>query len=300
MSYMNLFLKNSWKDKKLLLSLIAVAITTMSAMFALDFSLTDSAAVARPEFEAFQKQGEEGSKQASGPAISTGKTKECLRILPLGDSITRSDYYHLGYRYYLWTQLIDAGIDFDYVGSIRSHFGGDPELPNYRGQAFDRDHEGHDGWEAGCFLKGRPGKEDENLSKWLNSYTPDIVLMHVGTCDILYGDSINSTVDEIEQIIDILRADNPNVVILLAKLIPARKRETVVDDMNSEFERFAAKKSRRTSPIITVDLNSGFDPYNDLFDRVHPNIYGNKKIATKWFGAIQNVLAEGRIKRLRT
>ena len=41
-----------------------------------------------------------------------------VRILPLGDSITQSDKTYSSYRYYLWIKLIDAGIKFDYVGSL--------------------------------------------------------------------------------------------------------------------------------------------------------------------------------------
>lgn len=294
MSYIKIF----WTDRESILPLIAVAIAAICGIIVLNFSPVRSLADSDPGLEKFQAQMVASVKPSSRPSIPSYKKEDSLKILPLGDSITRSDIYHLGYRYYLWTQLVDAGIDFDYVGSMKSHFYGDPDLPLHRGRTFDRDHEGHNGWDAELFLKGRPGKEDENLTKWLNHYTPDIVLMHVGTCDLIHRNSISDAVDNIEKIVEVLRADNPNVVILMAKLIPSMGGGEGISEMNAEIERLAVKKNKSDAPIVVVDLNSGFDPHNDLFDRVHPNIYGNKKMAAKWFDAIQRVLEEGRVKRL--
>jgi lysophospholipase L1-like esterase len=107
-------------------------------------------------------------------------------------------------------------------------------------------------------------------------------------------------VKEIEQIIDLLQTDNPHVTILVARLIPAMKREADVEEMNAAIEQLVTRKNRKESPIVLVDLNSGFDPYNDLFDRVHPNIYGSRKMASKWFDAIQDVLEERQITKLGT
>ncbi len=296
MSYIKIF----WTDRESILPLVAVALAAIGGILILNLSPARALANARMELKNLHIQPGASVKQGAGPSIPAGDARTSLKILPLGDSITRSDCFHLGYRYYLWTQLVDAGVDFDYIGSMKSHFGGDPELPSHKGLTFDRDHEGHNGWDTERFLKGRPGNESENLKKWLNDYTPDIVLMHVGTCDLLYGNSVSDAVDNIEKIIDVLRADNPNVVILLAKLIPTLQGEKVVGEMNVGIERLAARKNRSNSPVVLVDLNSGFDPYNDLFDRVHPNIYGNKKMAAKWFDAIRGVLEEGRVRKLGT
>ena len=60
------------------------------------------------------------------------------------------------------------------------------------------------------------------MSEWLKSYTPDVVLMHLGTNDLLQRQSASSTVNELEQIIEVLRTDNRSVIILVAKLIPTK------------------------------------------------------------------------------
>jgi hypothetical protein len=283
--------------KRFILPIVVVLIAGMGRIISLDIPSARSVAMADITHEAPQVQVRPAIEEITEISVPAGLADEPLRILLLGDSITQSDMYHLGYRYYLWTKLVDSGINFDFVGQMESHYGADPELPEYKGRQFDRDHEGHPGWESICFLNGAPGKGNDNLSVWLNQYTPDIVLLHVGTCDIIYGNSISSAIDNIEQIIEILRVKNPNVVILLAKLIPMMNREDRIAEINAEIERLAAREGSSDSPIILVDHNTGFDPYNDLFDRVHPNIYGNMKMAAKWFDALKSVIEEGRVQK---
>ena len=142
---------------------------------------------------------------------------QTLNILPLGNSITQSDNEHYSYRYALWTKLIDDSLDFNFVGSLTSNHNGTPVFPQYNGFDFDQNHEGHWGWRADQIQNGLPN--------WLPGYTPDIVLLHIGTNDLYQGigDSANiaETILEIENIITLLRVDNPQVKILLAKLIPS-------------------------------------------------------------------------------
>ena len=62
------------------------------------------------------------------------------------------------YRYFLWKKLIDAGVDFDFVGSMNTQLDtyskGETPQPDYKGQSFDKDHEGHFAWEGESYLGG--------------------------------------------------------------------------------------------------------------------------------------------------
>lgn len=120
------------------------------------------------------------------------------RILCLGDSITQSDNLHKSYRYNLWTKLIDAGTEFDFIGSVSSNNGGSPTWPDYLGKAFDRDHEGHWGWRADEIRASLPG--------WLANYTPDIALIHLGSNDLIQFQSVASTVEEISATVSNIEA----------------------------------------------------------------------------------------------
>ena len=57
-----------------------------------------------------------------------------IKILPLGNSIT---YNH--YRYDLWKQLLDADLDFDFIGLQYNHPNAGGllvEFPDHRGHPF--------------------------------------------------------------------------------------------------------------------------------------------------------------------
>lgn len=213
-----------------------------------------------------------------------------ITILPLGDSITQADNTHLSYRYNLWTKLIDDGRLFNLVGSMDNNFGGNPPWPPYLNQNFDQDHEGHYGWRADEILNGVNGQG--SLSEWLANYTPDVVLIHIGTNDVFHGQSTQSSVAEIEAIIDTLRADNRYVTIFLAKLIPidSDTYNPGIVELNAKIYKIAIRKRSANSPVKVIDQYSGFDAAVDTYDGVHPNASGEEKMAQKWYDAIQAYL----------
>lgn len=169
---------------------------------------------------------------------------------------------------------MDEGLKFDFVGSENSG----------NGSSFDSDHEGHSALRAGRLLGGLP--------VWLQGYTPDIVLLHAGTNDALDGNTTESTVNDLMQIIDVLRADNPNVVILLAKLIPIADPEAneIINSLNAEIDGIAAEKNTLQSPVIVVDQNTYFITKYDTYDGVHPNRSGEVVMADRWFAAIMQAV----------
>lgn len=223
-----------------------------------------------------------------------------VKILPLGDSITHTISYHYSYRYNLWKKLIDRDISFDFVGSMNTNANGNPDWPQYKGLNFDPDHEGHFGWRADELLYGRTTTpEIGNLTEWLMGYTPDIVLLHIGTNDIALGKSYVSIANEIKLIIDTIRQSNPDVTILLAKLIPRDYKYNEIIVFNQYIEPIAQEKSLPNSPVIAVDQWTGFTHQEDTYDGTHPNASGEEKMAEKWMQAIQLCLKyfDGNINR---
>jgi hypothetical protein len=231
---------------------------------------------------------------------ATAQAAEVHRILPLGDSITQAEADRASYRYPLWKMLIDAGLDFEFVGSMNAHLGvsrkGPPPQPDYRGRPFDPDHEGHFGWTTGDIINGRwfdTGSGSGKLEDWVNEYRVDIALVHLGTNDAFTTGDNASTVSNLKQIIRILRAHNPEVSVLLAQLIPAGRGpedDGPIESLNREIPRLAQAMHTARSPVIIVDQYSGFDPEVDTYDGVHPNESGEGKIARRWFDAIMELL----------
>lgn len=214
----------------------------------------------------------------------------CLAILPLqaarpriaciGDSITQSNSVHKSYRYNLWKKLIDNGVAFDFVGSLSTNFEGSPVWPNYLGKTFDPQHEGHWGWRADEVLS--------NLPTYLASYTPDIVLIHLGSNDLIQGQTISSTIAELTSIISTLRSANPKVIVLLAQVIPysIHANSGNISQLNTEIALLAQTQNTANSNVVVVDQFTGFSVDQDTFDKVHPNGSGEEKMATRWATAL--------------
>lgn len=207
-------------------------------------------------------------------------TSSPYRILPLGDSITQPEATQQSYRYPLWTSLIDAGYSFDFVGSQNQNHAGATSWPDYQGQVFDQDHEGHYGYRADEIATSLP--------TWLDNATPDIALVHLGTNDLFQSQSIASTLDDLEQVITVLRQDNPNVVVLVSLLIPTNfPSNALVDAFNQALPARVPQWNTADSPVIMVDQNSQLDPVTHLYDGVHPNAVGEQIMANVWAEAIE-------------
>lgn len=202
-----------------------------------------------------------------------------LRILPLGDSITNG--FPFSYRYSLFNMLTNSGHNFNFVGTQNSN------PANYPG-AWDTRHEGHNGASS----RG----VDVDLNSWLQTYQADIAIVHLGTNDVSY--SINNpsdftlTLDYMESIINKLRSDNPIIRIYLAKIIPPGSGLTPSDqffnltnEWNTGIQNLADQKNTSVSPVVVVDMNTGFGD-SDLIDEVHPSEAAAEKIAQRWFNAL--------------
>jgi hypothetical protein len=212
-----------------------------------------------------------------------------IHILPLGDSITqggRADRPEWTYRYPLFCMLTDAGLDFDFIGSMNKGLQPQVEWPEYNGKPFDPDHEGHYGWKT--------AKVRDNLKEWMKHWSapPDIVLIHLGTNDQGADDFTEAVVKPLQDIIGMLRESNPDVIVLVGHLNftggAAVKIRPLVEEM-------ARKMSTEESPVVTVHHYQGFiaDPQRegtDTFDWAHPNPKGQKKMAEKWFEAMKPYL----------
>ncbi len=228
-----------------------------------------------------------------------------IRIVCMGNSITQGNINkttntlnQLSYRPAFWEKLDSAGIDIDMVGYTNLWFDEKsnnlvtPPVSKYTGHVFDRDHDAYYGITSSGLLNGNPstgwtGAALPSLAIRLNSYTADIALLHIGTNDA--DNIVTTTVSNIKAIIDALRVKNPNVVVFVAKTITTWKA------INNYVNQIAIDKNTIQSPVITVDLATGFINDTSLpgcmtYDWVHPNPLGQEFMAKRWFAAIQKQL----------
>lgn len=205
-----------------------------------------------------------------------------VRIMPLGDSITAGPGC---WRALLWNQLQTAGYtNIDFVGSVSDGGGCNP------GFSYDFDHEGHGGFSA-------TGIADNNqLPPWLSAARPDIVLMHLGTNDMWGGFiPLQNKLAAITKLVSQMRASNPNMKIIVAQIIPMSQSACAtcpadVVAFNNAIPSWASSLTTAQSPIIVVDLWTGFDAVADNIDGVHPNSSGFRKMANRWFPTLAQVL----------
>lgn len=227
-------------------------------------------------------------------SVTAAGADKPLRIVCLGDSITQSATVYSGYRYFLWKQCVEAGKNVDFVGSSTNRFR-DAGVKGYEavnGISFDRDHEGHWGWTAAEVLNGASNMPRETgtgrLSEWLEVYTADVALIHLGHNDVGKGASAQVASERLIKIIRLLQKDNPEICILLAKVIFSTNPHwnAKLKQLNAVIDATAEAGTTKNSKVTVVDLNTGFDPYNDTFDGIHPNNYGSIKMAQRWFSAL--------------
>lgn len=203
-----------------------------------------------------------------------------IKIMPLGDSITHADKERNSYRRPLWQKLQEADFNtVDFVGSQTQNSDGPNPNPD-----FDLDHEGHSGFRTDEILL--------QLDDWLDFAQPDVALIHLGTNDILQGQSADSTIDELSQVIDTFRAENPNIAIFLAQIIPTIKNNDELQELNQQIPILAAEKDQENSPVIVVDQFSGFSLSEDTYDSIHPNSDGENKIADRWLESFSELFSE--------
>jgi len=186
------------------------------------------------------------------------------RIMPVGDSITDGGK-DAGYRSLLLKKLTAAGYRVQFVGTR----GRDPLR-----------HEGYGGKNAE-FLATVVGKN-------FRQHPADIVLLHCGHNHFAEEKPIPGILAATEQMIADFRATNPNVIVLLAQVIPSGKlpKYSYIPELNRELATLAKRLN-----VILVDQASGFDWNTDTVeDKVHPNAAGKEKMATRWFEALKPIL----------
>jgi lysophospholipase L1-like esterase len=191
--------------------------------------------------------------------------------MPLGDSITDGMGVAGGYRTDLWQYFRADGVAVQFVGS---EYGGPPALG-------DRDHEGHPGWEI--------GQLDRRVASWLRTYAPDVVLLHIGTNDILHGKAASASA-RLRALLGHITSAVPNAQVYVAEIIPVR-----VLGLDSRVRRYNRAVAHTVSAgaaagmrVRLVDMHSAVQPADLLADGIHPDGGGYSKMAARWYGAVRS------------
>lgn len=222
---------------------------------------------------------------------------EPLRILPLGDSLTRgnNDINHPdgdipgGYRRSLDAAMMSTGVPHDFIGS-RS----DNAAPD-----MDPHHEGNPGWRTDELLAIAPAAIADE---------PHAVLLLAGTNDILQRVPVATALGNLESLVDTITLADPDLRLFVATIPPITQSwkhagvttsEAVLnadaESYNSGLRDIVAQKAGAGRRVELVDLNAllvytdAEDPSNDFYqpgDGIHPGQAGYDQMAGLWFAAL--------------
>jgi lysophospholipase L1-like esterase len=205
-------------------------------------------------------------------ADSSGST----RIMPLGDSITDGLQAPGAYRTELWNKLTADGFSLDYVGSLSN---GPASLP-------DKDHEGHSGW--------RIDQIAGSVNPWLAAYGPEMVLLHIGTNDMIQNYYVSTAPARLSSLIDQITAARPGAHVVVAALVPLgdSAQNARLLQYNAAIPGIVASKKDAGKNVSYVDMD-GAVTAADLYDGKHPSASGHAKMAAVWHPLVRTILQTG-------
>ena len=189
-----------------------------------------------------------------------------VTIMPLGDSITRRQ----GYRPELYFDLTGAGYAVDFVGSASDTSG-----------SHDREHEGHSGFTTSGIAA--------SLSNWLALNPPEVILLHIGTNE----DPTFSypSPNGVEDLLNITVGFDPEIAVVLARIINKVPDEPLVTQFNDNVESMAQLRVDSGDKIVIADHESALNYTNDMDpDGIHPNAAGFAKMVPVWYDQLASFL----------
>ncbi|KAL9598122.1 MAG: hypothetical protein Q9179_004026 [Wetmoreana sp. 5 TL-2023] len=205
------------------------------------------------------------SQIAQGPTLSGHN----LRILPLGASIIAGSHSTdgNGFRKTIYDTLRKTNT-VTYVGSQ----GTAPLL-----------HEGHPGWII---------NDVSSVASVSLPSRPNVVLVHVGTNDLLTNTDIDQAPERLGALIDHVLSVAKDAVVLVSQLIPS-SRPGAFDKFvtfNARVASILNQKQVQGKKVMKVWMPITIE---DLVDGVHPGDAGYNKMAQAWIKGLQRAADKG-------
>src|SRR6476646_455371 len=124
------------------------------------------------------------------PVVHASYTLPPTKIMMIGDSITQGSLAQASYRRQLYFKLKQANYNFQFVGSRVENY---PYSESWF-KDFDRYHEGYWGWRTDQILTNN-GTNPNYFDSLVSTNTPDLVLIHVGTNNVLQAKTMQDYID---------------------------------------------------------------------------------------------------------
>jgi lysophospholipase L1-like esterase len=198
-----------------------------------------------------------------------------IQVMPLGDSLT--DGYNIpgGYRIHLASLLEADGVASDFVGSLQNG----PEGLQ------DDDHEGHSGY--------RIDEISTLVFDWLRRASPDVVLLMIGTNDVVQGYHLSTAPARLGRLIDLIATTLPNSHVFVASIPPIGGPPNAerVEAFNDDVPEVVQSRVDEGIDVTYVDVNSVIEPSDLHTDYTHLDASGHRKVADEWYRALGSTLS---------
>lgn len=226
-----------------------------------------------------------------------------VKILPLGNSITfdamRAEFRYsqdrISYRGFLWDSLKSNNYYTDFIGH---RLGGYYKFPDPENCGIP----GITAYQLNSLL--RDGDDLINGiqvtdGNYLSVYSPDIVLLHIGTNDIT-DPNLGTSSANVENILQWIKTSKPNTWVIVALIIDKVPTIPQVTIFNNNVRNMVNARIANGDNILLVNMHDALTydsldntpPYSsgDMFDDTHPNDSGKVKMASVWFSALKLIL----------
>ena len=245
-----------------------------------------------------------------------------IKIMCVGDSITDGYGVPGSYRKFLYNGLTKKGYKIDMVGSKKGYSTTYTNETTGETFEYDDDNTGYSTFTIKSY-NGRSGIYETLVeTKCLSEQQPDIVILQIGTNNVIDNHDEDENKQDLESLIDYILDNIPSTSTLFVTTIPdldpnreevytwfsnyrhsadwqtlypdeiaKMKVDQALQEYNSDVTSIATKRKESGQNVRPADVNSAItDVKTQLKDGVHPNDFGYRLMGDYWAEIIDKFL----------
>ena len=252
------------------------------------------------ESAASTQESDAGSESSEEEKVPTYRS---IKLMTFGDSITDGFWLEGGYRTFLCNKLEENGLS-QYVDFVGSKTGG---------QCYDNEHEGYSGFSIDRIENSITGSRmgiRSLVPKKIEKRQPDVFTLMIGTNDILSNYEIDTMGERLEVVVDLAFEKLPEGAKMYLATIPDMDADAKIPNADSDYDTYidqdtftaeymdecVANYNEQVKALVEKKQNEGKNieladvhavlTKEDLYDGVHPNEEGYKKLADFWYDIV--------------
>lgn len=138
-------------------------------------------------------------------------------------------------------------------------------------------------------LSGETSAGGKNRIDWVLKQNVDVFVLELGANDGLRGIPLEETRNNLQEIIDFVRKENPNIEIILAGMqIPPNMGQDYTSEFKEIFPELAEKNDVHLIPFLLEDVAG--NPDLNQQDGIHPTAEGQKLVAENVWDVLKDVV----------